>query len=282
MIKEITESNATEYSGKVPAELLADIGREYIKALAGEDAATNAVKAVVFWELKNTENTKKPTEAELLWFYAADSENGAELLDKLVQSMMFEGIKRFFYEQPELSEAEMAALKECGFTVSNAESRDIYVTLEELSSLKFVKKKIPSYISMLSDISYRRFKAAIVTSVYNGKYGLLDDLPYLAMSRFNIDVSSCVITDDKVNGLLLVHETESGQLRVELLFALQPDANVHLLYMICNSIKKACSLYSSNKKVILRRHNKATFELIKKLFPDKKGDVVFRGEKRIS
>ncbi|MCR4589308.1 MAG: hypothetical protein K5668_00620 [Lachnospiraceae bacterium] len=79
--------------------------------------------------------------------------------------------------------------------------------------------------------------------------------------------------------MLLVHETASGFFMVELLFAMQPDANINLLNMMRYSIRAAGELCDRDTKVILRRHNKISAELVKKLFPDKKGVKVTKGEK---
>jgi hypothetical protein len=76
-------------------------------------------------------------------------------------------------------------------------------------------KKLPAYIKSLSDITARQYKAAIMTSVFHGRYGLLDDLPFLPMTRFDPDISSCIITDEKVNGLILVHKTMENEYIVE-------------------------------------------------------------------
>ena len=281
VIREVTHEDENEYRGQIPAELLYDLKREYIKGMVGVAEDSGKISTAVFWELKNVEDKNKQTEVEILWFFAQKADEGAELLEKLIITSKYEEIKRIYFEQPELSEAEKEALTGLGFKIGRAESRDIIVTVNELASLKFVKKKTPDYIRSLADISYRRFKAAIMTSVYHGRYGLLEDLPFLPMSRYDIDISCCVVTDEKVNGLLLVRETENGPLRVELLFALHPDANIHLMHMICYAIKKAAAKLSIDRKVILRRHNKATLELIRKLFPDKIGDSVMRGELKL-
>ena len=141
------------------------------------------------------------------------------------------------------------------------------------------KRNIPDYIRSISDITSRQFKEAVMAAVFHGKYGLLDDLPFVPVTRFDPDLSSCVITDEKVRGLLLIHRTLNGTYVVELLYALQPDANINLLNMIRYSIRAADEFLSMDDRVILRVHNRATGLLIKKLFPNKRGDRVIKGEK---
>lgn len=166
------------------------------------------------------------------------------------------------------------------FMMKSAESRDVYVTVGELAALKLSKKPLPSYIKPLSAVNPRQFKAGIMTSVFHGRYGLMDDLPFLPMTRYDPDISCCMITDERINGLLLVHEKGSDDLRVELLFAMQPDANIHLLNMMRFSIRAAERLRPLSDRVLLRRHNKASLQLIAKMFPDRKGAPVLRGERK--
>ncbi len=59
-----------------------------------------------------------------------------------------------------------------------------------------------------------------------------------------------------------------------------PDANINLLYMIRHSIRAASGSCKGEERVVLRRHNEAAEALIRKLFPDKKGDQVMKGEKQ--
>ena len=281
-IKELTEENTRVYRDLIPPELLCDIKREYCRGLVGEDERSGAMTAAVFWELKNSEDTDIATTAEILWFYAAGAKDGTDMLNALEEEAEYDEVSRFFFEFPKLSEAEREALSQAGYSVGSSESRDICVTVEELASLKLTKKRVPDYIQPISEITARQFKAGIMTSVFHGKYGILEDLPYLPMSRFDPDISCCIQTDDKVTGLMLIHESEEGPFRVELLFAQQPDANINLLYMICHAIRTASEMLTPGDMVLLRRHNKATAQLIKKLFPDKKGVPALRGEKKIS
>ena len=70
-------------------------------------------------------------------------------------------------------------------------------------------------------------------------------------------------------------------LRVELFCAIQPDANIHLLNMMCFAARAVAALETPDLKVILRRHNKASIDLIRKLFPSKKGETVRIGERNM-
>ena len=117
--------------------------------------------------------------------------------------------------------------------------------------------------------------------VYHKRYGLLDDLPFLSKSRYDPDISSCAMVDDKVGGFLLVHMTKSGTYRPELFFAVEPDSSFHLLNMLRFSIRAASEAAGADGVVQVKRYNEATVKLSAKLFPGKKGDTVIRAVKKI-
>lgn len=277
-ITQLTEDNIFEYAEAIPAQLRGELEREYCRGLACEGDEEEPA-AMILWELKSLEDENVPTKAEILFFRVSDKAGGVELLRAFDNNINDDGVSLISFELKDLSDVEKTMLAKNGFTIKEGESRDIEVTVKDFLDLKLGEKKIPSYIQSLSEITSRQYKAAIMASVFHGRYGLLDDLPFLPVTRFDPDTSSCVITDGKVNGLLLVHKMMSGSYIVELLFAMQPDANINLLQMIRYSIRAAGEYMDEEDTVILRRHNKESLLLVKKLFPDRNGDLVIKGEK---
>ncbi len=281
IVEELTQWTTDDCEGLVNAELSEELDREYIYGLVGKDSITGKVIAGIIWELKNADDDDMPSEAEILWFYATNAADGKEILKDMEINVTYDNVSRIYFENPSFSAEELEALERAKYTIGKGESRDIVVTVGELAALKLLKKKKPNYIQPLAELTFRKFKAAIMTAVFRKRYGLLEDLPYLPQTRFDQEISCCTMTDDTVTGLLLVHRTLPGPFIVELLFALQPDANVNLFYMICCAVRMAAAMVPESEKVILRRHNKATELLVKKLFPDKMGETVIKGEKMI-
>ena len=280
IVTELSAENIRTYRDHFPAVFIDEIEREYYRGLVGEDESTHGVKTAVFWELKNTEDDNAQTEAEIQWFFAENAKDGAALLKEIELVPEFDEIRRLFYELPDLGSVEKEALAAAGFSAEEAEGRDVYATIGELSTLNLAINKVPDYIKPLKEISSQQFKSGVMTSVFHGRYGLLEDLPFLPMTRFEPELSCCMITDDHVNGLLLVDRQMSGDYRVELLFAMQPEANIHLLQMMRYAVRVASKLCAPDEKVQFRRHNKASAQLVGKLFPGKKGIPVLRGVKK--
>ena len=279
-IRNITEENVLDYAEIIPPECVYDIGREYTGGFAGEDDETKETVAIILWELKNVEDEDVPTEAELQWFYASSVDTGKEILSVFDQSIKKNGVKRTFFEMPELSDDEKEALTDAGFSIIRAESMSIFVTVEDMVKLKLPMINLLNNVKSLSEITARQFKSGIMNCIYHKRYGLLDDLPFLPMSRYDPDISSCVIMDGRVAGFLLVHETQSGAFRPELLFAVEPDSRIHMLNMMSFSINMAAQTISESGIVQIKRYNMSALKLATKLFPGKKGDMVMRGERK--
>ena len=68
-----------------------------------------------------------------------------------------------------------------------------------------------------------QFRSAIRNCIFNNQKGLLEDLGYLTMGWFDIEVSACTIMDGEVKGLFLVRVTPSGIITPVLLFGQGTD-----------------------------------------------------------
>ena len=278
-IVEITDDNVDDYEGLLDAELLVNIGREYHRGLVVEDEGSDDISSALFWVIKNQELHDMDTISEILELFSKDPVQCEEMLKVFDEKTRQSGAEKAMFEFDGPDEVRDESLKDDDFKVRKGESRDIIVTVGDFAKLPFVKTKPPEYIKSLSDITERQFKNGIMTSVLHGRYGLLDDLPFLPMRWFDPELSSCVITDDKITGFLLVRRIKEGIYRVELLYALQPDARINLLNMIRASIRAAVAHRSADDRIILRRHSDSTDALVKMLFPGKKGEQVIQGDK---
>jgi hypothetical protein len=112
-----------------------------------------------------------------------------------------------------------------------------------------------------------------------GRKGLLEDLAYLPINWFEMDVSSYSEADEKVNGFLLVRKNPSGTLQVKLFIAAGPDYLINLVSMVRFSVQKAYEIYPPDTKIIIKRHNDQTRAFVGKLFPTVKGETAIMGER---
>ncbi len=276
-IVELTADNLEEFRDLIADEYLENIPREYCSGLVGLGSDEYDLKAALFWEVKNVEREDFPNLAEIRWFFAEDAECADLILDAFITHIDQDDVAEARFEMIDLKTHEKEALEEHGFQIEETEGINVIVTLKDLEKLSFIEKAPPRYIKKIGDISTFQFKAGIMNSALHDRYGLLEDLPFLPMSWYEPDISSCVITDDKVTGLMLIHQVREGKHRVELLFSEKLDASINVLNMIRFSIRAGLKHYSSDDEIIICRHNNTVEELVKKLFPDLTGDTVMRG-----
>ncbi len=278
-IEDITLENLEDYGQLLKPSMAENIGREYYNCIAAFDPLGDEVGAAMVWELKNTENPDE-TRAEIVYFGASEPAEGEELLREYGVRITDNWVKESFFELDGLSGEEKELLSEAGFQMEERESRDIMMTLAELNKLSFVNKKISKYIISIGKLDFLQFRQGLTNCLFCGKNGLEEDLALLPADWYENNVSCCVVTDGKVNGLFLVHKMADGILMPVLLFAMGMEANRSMLDMICYSIRAASAIYPEDTLVLIRRHDEKTRALTAKLFPNRKGVTVTAGERK--
>jgi hypothetical protein len=113
-----------------------------------------------------------------------------------------------------------------------------------------------------------------------GRYGVCDDLSYLPMSYFDLEVSSYFEKNDEIQGMQLYHRTPSGNLEIKLLIAWGKDFKKIFAKLFKRTLISAIEIYPDDTKVILNRHNEAAILLTEKLFPRSLGCPVYTGERK--
>lgn len=178
-------------------------------------------------------------------------------------------------------ETVASSCEKAGFSKEAGESELIRFTLGEAESLAFLSKmkKIPYYIASIGEISDEQYRAAIKNYLFIGQKGLLEDLGYLKRDWFDAELSTCIITDNEVNGLFLVRVLPSGVLMPVFMYAQGADYTKNIISMLALSIKRAEKKYPPETGVQVCRSKKATWDLMKKLFPKQQGNNAFFGSR---
>ena len=277
-ITDLNADNVSDYDDILDEDISESIGREFYNGIvASEDGETPS--GAMIWEYKNTEDASGVS-AELCYINARDKEDLDVLLTEFTGQASGEDVVNTVFETALLPDDLSGAFEDHGFCLKKDESRDIVVNVSELSGLASMVKKIPGNIEGLDDIKEIQFMQGVTNCIFNGKKGLLEDLEYIEKDWFEEDISCCVITDNKISGLFLIHRFPSGTLMPVLLTAIGPDARKDILYMICYSAQKVLKSYPADTGIIVRRHNDSVKALSNKLFPGKTGATVLFGEKK--
>ena len=274
---EINSENAEEFAAYINEDIREDLERTFFSGI-GALSDDGSPKGAMVYELKNSES-EHDTRSRIHLFKADDKETKKALMNEYDSAVENEGVAESFYESPD--EAMAKDLKSFGFSLNKSESLDIMVSIEDIKrviSILNIKKK-PSNIIPLSKISILQYRSFVKNCLFKNQKGLLEDLAYLPMKWFERDVSSASVTDDKVDGVLLIRKAPSGVLCVGLYVAFGPDYKKNLTLLMANTAEKIVELYPEDTHVIIRRHSETVRKLTDKIFSNIKGDTLYSGTK---
>ena len=277
-VVELREDNIDEYLAWVDEDNAEDMSRAYYRGIAYHDDESDDFVAALIWQLKSVESTYD-TEAELEWFYCVEPEHLNLALKEYKKRAKLDDVTRTYFENTELNDEMCKVLKKRGFKLSEVESREVRVSVRELSELSIVGKKVPQYVQSIGSILESEFNQGMARIIFKKNVGALEDMCYLPKEWYDQNVSCCVKTDGKVNGLLLVHTYPSGIITPVLFYATGPDYKYNLAYMLRFSIQAAIAHYRESTTVLIRRRTGETKNLFKKLFPKKTGEMAVAGER---
>ena len=278
-VKQITEENVKEYECILRPENAENIGRKFYRALALHDGE-EMVKATVLWKIKGDGISADP-EAELLQFDGKEVQAAQAILEAFGQAAMEEGITRTFFEFPaDKKEAEILALKEAGYLIREAESRELLITAGELAKLPVMGKLlINNSVKSIGSMSLQQFRKGITECLYYKKNGDLEDLSLLPLSWFEADISCATVQDGVVNGMLLLHKNSIGELCVKLMFGNSRTNKSDFIRMIQFSILEITKKYHADTVIRVKCCDEETKAFAGTLFQKKKGNTILYGER---
>ncbi len=272
----ITMDNLSRFSDIMPEDVYQNMPRPFYRGLAVMD--DEDIVASIVWEYKNIEDDVD-TEARIEWFFADDEDAAVILMREYTSEISSESVVKSFFEISDLSTSNKAALSNAGFKISQEESDDVIVTIEVLKKQAFAQKEPASYIKSIDTLNEKQFKRGITNSLFHNRKGLLEDAAFLTIPWFEASVSCCVVADEKVVALFLMHKCSSGSIFTDLLFSAGAEYQSDLLNMLRFAVHTASSHYPDSTKVVIRRHDDDIKLLVSKLIPGLKGDTVYYGER---
>lgn len=273
----ISEDNAETFRKFIDEDMTGEIGRCYFRSIGVMDEG-GVPKGVIVYEIIDSEN-EEDTKSRIHLLAGEGDEIKDSILDKYSGEASEEEVVESFYETRDEQMSRDLGTK--GFSARTEESRDLIVSVEEIKKVVHtLKKKIPPYIVSLSEISVPQFRQFVKNCIYQGRKGVLEDLAFLPKSRFEQNVTACLVTDNQMQGSLLIRKAPSGILYTELYVAFGPDYKHNLIYLMAYSAQKIVELYPEDTHVVIRRHNEYVRTLTDRLFAGVRGEQVYCGERR--
>ncbi|MBO5154999.1 MAG: hypothetical protein J6C00_11710 [Eubacterium sp.] len=278
-IRKITEETKEEYLQVLDRDDVENIGRKYYRGLALHADPDAHVQGAMIWKLVHARKGQKTT-AQITCFYAKDQEAGRVLLTQYEKEIAAEGAAGSVFQFSRDREVVGEIFEQAGFLLKEKKSRELIVTVDELSKVAGKgKPELSPNIVSIDQLMLRQFQKGIMNCLSHGLAGALEDLDTLPAGWFEPKVSCCVQSMGKVNGFLLFHETPSGKLAVKLFFACKPAGNQELLGMIRFAIMKAQENYPPQTQIVIRSYDEATDAFARKIFPNAENQLIMEATK---
>lgn len=265
-ICELCDENYEDCEKILPPEYRDEALRRFRHAYFAREQGEEHLTSGILWEVDRIHEKGKTPEARIIWFSAQTKEAGEWLLAKFHEKCRAERVSRAVFELNGASETEKEAFKAAGFELRQVRSEDFAVGVGELLKHDPTEGRLPRTIKSISDLSSYHLRSAVMQSVFAGRYGLAEDLEFLPEGWFDPVLSCCMVKEDVVTGLLLLHRLRRGLYRMELLNAAEPDVPLLLSFMT-RQAKEYCG---KDEEILFRQHDHAVALLVQRFFPDKK------------
>ncbi|MCR5055199.1 MAG: hypothetical protein K6A69_10190 [Lachnospiraceae bacterium] len=274
---EIDGDNAEDFSDYIDIDMQEQLDREFFRGIGAVDDSDSPVGAMVFELLDSESDEDTKSRIRLLKADSEDIEN--VILTEYKSKIEEEDVTESCFESSDKTMSDF--LESNGFSMKVSEAMDIVLTVKDVKAVPLFAKErnFPPYIMSLSEVSAIQFRTFVKECLFKGHKGLLEDLAYISKSWFDQDLSSCIVTDGKVNGALLIKKAPSGLLFTMLFAAFGADSQQNLALLMGYSARKAIEDYPEDTKVVIRRHNVMVQKLAGKLFAGSKGEDVFMGKR---
>ena len=273
---EITKSNAARYEEYLGADLTENMSRFFFRGLAAEDE-DGAYHGALVYELYDADS-EADTKSRIRFLSTDDDEITEQLRQQYEEAVSTNQIVKSYYESDDDDLARV--LSQYGFKNTRIESSTITLPIGELTKLPINRKvKLPKYVKVASDINVLQYRNYVKTLLIKGMKGSVEDLAYLSFNFFERDISSCTVSDDKLDGIFLARRTASGELHTQLLSAFGPDYIKNLGYMLVHSMDLTLEKYPPETPLVINRRNKDVAALVQKLLAGYKGTEVNYGER---
>ncbi len=277
-VVDITESDIELLTMYVPVDVLENVAREScfgVMAMGEEDAVLGSL----FWCLNDSE--EEETYSEIFFFDANSREVGDALLEAYGTRAVADAVIRTHIEIEPPQEVVRQSVEAAGFTMEEGEGKDVFISVSELTKMKSLigNGRVPPYVYKIENIRGVELFQGIANCMFHGFNGVYEDIDSIPTGWYEPEVSCCVKTDGKVNGLFLIHPCPSGKLMPVLFACVGPGSQKSLAYMLRYTLLAIMVDYPPETKILIRRHENRVKALTDNFFPDKTGETRYKGDR---
>ena len=279
-IIELNLDNVWEYSTYIGDDMTEEAGRTFYRGLIALNDKRKPLSGII-WKLTGLKKSSD-VKSIIVWFRAEDDNAAKEVFAEYERRIDMEAVMKTSFVIPARKYSlEKQILKDLGFGVRLTEGDDVVVSLKELTKIPLIKNRSSSMenVKPIREMTLRSFRRVIGRCISIGRTGICEDLEYLPMAYFDLDVSSFVEGADDINGIMLFHVKPSGIISVALMTAFDQDFSKTIPGMMRYFVASCNLKYSEDTLIHISRHNQATFLLAEKLLPRGFGSPVYAGER---
>ena len=277
----LDENLIEQYKEYIPEDLAEDLERNFFHGLIA--VSDGSPVGGIIWEVRNVVTSEEmEKESSIHWIRLEDQDAARSLFEFYKLSIDIDDVVKSVYTLParDFQEGKVALL-EAGFTVDLMEGDVIRATLSDIMALPIFKKIKPQDdIKTLYTLSQSGFNVAIRRFAERGNKGICEDLEYLPREYFDNYVSCYCQMDDMINGILLFHAKQPGELQIVLMSAIGEESQRIVAQMMSYALACAKPLYKPSTQICIERHNYMTLALSEKLFPSGFGIPVYTGSRQ--
>ncbi len=277
-ILELSEESAADYPEYIDADMAENLEREFYHGFLVMEEEGEEPAAGIIWQYHGLED-EGPVSSTIEWIRIFKPEAASPLFEEYKKRIADSHVTRSTVViQVKDRKLEKEELKKAGFNVRLTEGDNIIVKLSDLSALPVMNSRnVPDNIGTLGELTPKHVRNGIAKCVEAGKKGLCEDLQYLPMTWFEVDVSVYAEKDGEINGFLLFHKLPSGMISIQLMIGLDKDYKQNLVGMIRRFVINMENKYPPETKILLNRHNQASLQLTEKMLPRGFGIPVYAG-----
>ncbi len=283
-IRHITQENKKDYKDVMNPDEMEQIDRLSYHGIALHSETEALIRGILIWNdwtYLETENGEKRLNVEILKFQAEQPEDGMLLLEAYMQEAAERGVFHTQYRMPlDWEDERIPILRKFGFHLEEQESNQMVIAVGDLEKLPVVKQEMPmTDVVSIGEVHMQQIRKAIMSCSHSVMAETPRDLMSLPLAWFEPDISSCIRTDGRVRGLLLMHRTGSGVLETQLLCGFDETTNLNILQMIIYVMKSILKKYPPDTMIRIRWNRKQTQSLAKKMLNRSMGDMVIVAER---
>lgn len=139
----------------------------------------------------------------------------------------------------------------------------------DIANFTIMKIGSSKNIKRVEELSIYQFKRGLDDSAFGKRYTQLQNIETLPITWFELQASSCVLIDNEVNGLVLVHKQSEEELEIVLIYSSAEIDKLDTIRMIKMSLESIYNNYKPETELVIRYSSLEEEQLINKMFQQK-------------